>query len=40
VQGHANDKDFEMKVPQGTQERLSIQLAACLALQADRDPAC
>lgn len=38
VKGHANGKDFEMKVPQGTQERLSIQLAASLALQANRDP--
>jgi hypothetical protein len=38
VKGHANGKDFEMKVPKGTQERLSIQLAASLILQADRDP--
>jgi len=38
VKGHANDKDFEMKVPKGTQERLTIQLAASLALQANKDP--
>lgn len=38
VKGHADNKDFEKQVPKGTQERLSIQLAASLALQAGKDP--
>lgn len=38
AKGHAEDKDFEMKVPKGTQERLTIQLAASLALQAGKEP--
>jgi len=38
VKGHADGKDFEMAVPKGTQERLTIQLAASLALQANQTP--
>jgi len=38
VSGRYKDHDFEMTVPRGVQDRLSIQLAATLALQAGRDP--
>ncbi len=37
VTGHAEGKDFSMPVPEGTQDRLTIQLTASLALQAKRD---
>lgn len=38
VTGREKEKDFSMSVPQGAQDRLSIQLVASLALQAGRDP--
>lgn len=38
VSGHAKEMDFSFDVPAGVQDRLSIQLAASLALQAGRDP--
>lgn len=38
VAGHYQDRDFNMDVPRGVQDRLSIQLAAMLALQAGREP--
>ncbi len=37
VTGRANDKNFSKPVPAGTQDRLTIQLCASLALQARRD---
>lgn len=38
VKGHFKDKDFAFTVPRGVQDRLSIQLSASLALQANKDP--
>lgn len=38
VSGRAKEKDFSLNLPAGAQDRLSIQLAATLALQAGRDP--
>lgn len=38
VRARYQDRDFTMLVPQGVQDRLSIQLSASLALQAGRDP--
>ncbi len=38
VSGHYKNRDFVLDVPLGVQERLSIQLAATLALQAGREP--
>jgi len=38
VKGHAKDQDFTLTVPRGVQDRLSIQLNASLALQANKDP--
>lgn len=38
VNGHYRDQDFHLEVPANTQDRLSIQLAASLALQAGREP--
>jgi hypothetical protein len=38
VSGHYKDQDFRLDLPANVQDRLSIQLAASLALQAGRDP--
>ena len=38
VKGHAKDQDFTLTVPRGVQDRLSIQLSASLALQANKEP--
>jgi Protein of unknown function (DUF3108) len=38
VNGRYKDQDFHLEVPANTQDRLSIQLAASLALQAGREP--
>ncbi|MGC3981001.1 MAG: DUF3108 domain-containing protein [Steroidobacteraceae bacterium] len=38
VAGRYEDSDFTLTLPRGTQDRLSIQLAASLALQAGREP--
>ena len=38
VKGRFKDQDFTMSVPRGVQDRLSIQLSASLALQANKDP--
>jgi hypothetical protein len=38
VTGRVGDTDFEVNVPAGAQDRMSIQLAASLALQAGREP--
>ncbi len=38
VSGHYKDQDFNLQIPAGTQDRLTIQLAASLALQARREP--
>lgn len=38
VSGRFRDHDFTLGVPVGVQDRLSIQLAASLALQAGREP--
>ncbi len=38
VKGRYRDQDFRLQLPVGTQDRLSIQLAASLALQAGREP--
>lgn len=38
VNGRYKDQDFHLDVPAGVQDRLSIQLAAALALQAGREP--
>lgn len=38
VNGHYKNQDFKLDIPVATQDRLSIQLAASLALQAGRDP--
>jgi Protein of unknown function (DUF3108) len=38
VRGNYKDHDFTLQIPTGTQDRLSIQLAASLALQAEREP--
>lgn len=36
--GRVGERDFELQVPPGAQERMSIQLAASLALQAGHEP--
>lgn len=38
VAGRVGEHAFELDVPNGAQERMSIQLAASLALQAGREP--
>jgi hypothetical protein len=38
VKGHYKDQEFGLQIPTTTQDRMSIQLAASLALQAGREP--
>lgn len=38
VSGRYKDQDFRLDIPTGAQDRLSIQLAASLALQAGQEP--
>ena len=38
VNGHYKDKDFTLTIADGVQDRMTIQLAASLALQAGQEP--